>query len=92
VNSASYAVQQYRTAEKLAKEESKDVPQELTTATLKLVEAAAKAAGTASGKPVKIDTSSIDTAELDLNTTFGTPGGAGKITGVPAPGVIKTGE
>ncbi len=91
VNSASYAVQQYRVAEKMAKEESKDVPQELTAATLKLVDAAAKAAGAALGKAIKIDVSSVDSAELDLNLAFGTPDGAGKIPGVPAPKAIKTG-
>jgi hypothetical protein len=86
VNGASYAIQQYRVAEKMAKDEGKEVPQELKTATLKLVEAAAKLTGK------KIDVSSIDTAQLDMDSAFGTPGGAGKVAGIPAPGVIKSGE
>ena len=90
-NLASFAIQQYRVNDKISQESGKTVPTGYQEGTRAIISAAAKAAGAALGKTLKIDTSSIDTAELDVTSTFGTPGGAGKQTGIPAPPVIKSG-
>jgi hypothetical protein len=89
VNAASYAIQHYRQAEKAAKEEERKVPDELTQATLKVIDSAVKAAAAASGKGFRVDSKSIDAAELDMNTVFGAAGGQGKAPGIPAPSLIK---
>jgi hypothetical protein len=84
VNAASYALQHLK-AQLKAGDEGKQVPPELTAATLKLIVDAT----TAAGKPIQAGI--IEEAELNMNGTFGTPGGAAKTPGIPAPGVIKAG-
>lgn len=84
VNAASYALQHLK-AQMKASDEGKKVPPELTAATLKLI----VDASTAAGKPIQAGI--IEEAELNMNGTFGTPGGAAKTAGIPAPGVIRTG-